>query len=89
MRREPLMKIEVLGTDRATCKSLFQSALEALRLSGKKGRVISVTDIKKILRYGVSVPAIAINGAVVISGTMKVSPEEILALLHQNISPFT
>lgn len=78
------MKIEVLGTE----KALFQAALEALRLSGKKGRVVFVKDIKKILRYGVLAPAIAINGAVVFSGS-KVSPEEILALLQQNLSPFT
>jgi hypothetical protein len=83
-----LMKIEVLGTDGVTCKTLFQAALEALRLSGKKGRVVFVNDIKKILRYGVLAPAIAINGAVVFSGS-RVSPEEILALLNQNITPFT
>lgn len=39
-----LMKIEVLGTE----KALFQAALEALRLSGKKGRVVFVNDIKKM-----------------------------------------
>lgn len=82
------MKIEVLGIDRATCKTLFQGALEALRLSGKKGRSILTDDVRKILRYGVAVPTLVVNGAIVFSGN-HISPEEILALLQQNISPFT
>jgi hypothetical protein len=81
------MRIEVLGTDGAKCKALFQTALEALRLSGRKGRVVIVADMKKILRYGVTAPALAINGVVVLCGT-NVSPEEILALMHQSMSMF-
>ncbi len=82
------MKIEVLGTGGTMCKALFCNALEALRESGKNGRVMIVKDIRKIMRYGViATPALAINGVVMFSGRMG-SPEEIIALLHRNLSTF-
>jgi small redox-active disulfide protein 2 len=82
------MKIEILGTGGRSCKELFDNTLEALRESGRKGRVVIVKDIRKIMKYGVmATPALAINGAVMLSGRLG-SPEEILALLHQNLSSF-
>ena len=82
------MKIEILDTGSAMCKSLLSNALEAIRASGKSGRVVMVKDIRKIMRYGVlATPALVIDGVVMFSGRMG-SPEEILSLLHQNLSPF-
>ena len=82
------MKIEILGTGGTICKSLFCNALEALRASGRNGRVVIVKDIRKIMRYGVvATPALVINGVVMFSGRMG-SPEEIVALLHRNLSTF-
>lgn len=82
------MKIEILGTGGTVCKTLFCNALEALRESGETGRVVIIKDIRKIMKYGViATPALVINGAVMFSGRMG-SPEEIIALLHRNLSTF-
>jgi len=82
------MKIEILDTGGAKCKTLLGNTLEALRESGRNGRVVIIKDIRRIIKYGVIVtPALVINGVVMISGRMG-SPEEIIALLHQNLSTF-
>jgi hypothetical protein len=82
------VKIEILYNDGALYKTLVGNALEALRESGKKGRVVIIKDVRKIAKYGVmATPALAINGIVMFSGRMG-SQEEILALLHRNLSTF-
>lgn len=82
------MKIEILDTGGAMCKTLLGNTLEALRESGRNGRVVIIKDIRRIIKYGVIVtPALVINGVVMFSGRMG-SPEEIIALLHRNLSTF-
>lgn len=82
------MKIEILDSGGAMCKTLLGNALEALRESGKKGRVVIVKDIRRIMKYGVmATPALVINGVVMFSGRLG-SPEEIAALLQRNVSSF-
>jgi hypothetical protein len=82
------MRIEILDTGGAMCKTLLGNTLEALRESGRNGRVVIIKDIRRIIRYGVIVtPALVINGVVMFSGRMG-SPEEIIALLHRNLSTF-
>ena len=59
------MRIEILGTGCPKCKSLEENAIKALSESGKDAEVIKVTDINKIIEYGVmSTPAIVIDGDV-------------------------
>ncbi len=48
------MKIEIIGSGGAVCKALFCNVLEALRETGKKGRVVMVNDFQKIMKYGLS-----------------------------------
>jgi small redox-active disulfide protein 2 len=63
------MKIEVLGMGCSNCNKLYQNALEAVKLSGKKVEVIKVEDIQKIMGYGVlSTPALVIDGVVKVAG---------------------
>ena len=82
------MKIEILNTGGTLYKTLFCNVLEALRESGKNGRVVIVRDINKIMKYGaIATPALVINGVVMFSGRLG-SPEEIMALLQRNLSPF-
>jgi protein-disulfide isomerase len=82
------MKIEILDTGGAMYKALLGNTLEALRESGKNGRVVIIKDIRKIIKYGVmATPALVINGVVMFSGRMG-SPEEIIAILHRNLSTF-
>ena len=80
------MKIEILDTGSALCKNLLSNVLEVIQESGKSGRVVVVRDIKRIMKYGVmATPTLVIDGVVMFSGRLG-SPEEILALLHRNIS---
>lgn len=75
------MKIEVLGTGCAKCKTLYENVKKALEESGKDAEVIKVEDIPSIMKYGVmSTPALVVDGKVKFSGKM-VSAAEIMAIL--------
>lgn len=59
------MKIEILGTGCPKCKMLEANAKKAVEETGKKAEFVKVTEINKIVEYGVmSTPAIVIDGEV-------------------------
>lgn len=59
------MKIEILGTGCPKCKQLEANARKALEETGKKAEIVKVTEIDKIVDYGVmSTPAIVIDGEI-------------------------
>jgi small redox-active disulfide protein 2 len=59
------MKIEILGTGCPKCNMLESNAKRALEETGKKAELVKVTEIDKIINYGVmSTPAIVIDGEV-------------------------
>ncbi len=59
------MKIEILGTGCPKCKQLEENARKAIAETGKKVELVKVTEIDKIVGYGVmSTPAIVIDGIV-------------------------
>ena len=63
------MKIEVLGTGCAKCKTLYEAVQAAVKEKGVAAEVIKVEDIPSIMKYGVmSTPALVINGKVIFSG---------------------
>ncbi|MGM5480889.1 MAG: thioredoxin family protein [Nanobdellota archaeon] len=69
------MKIEILGTGCPKCKTLEENAKKAVEASGVDAEITKVTEIDKIIEYGVmSTPAIVIDGDVKSSG--KVSDVE-------------
>jgi len=75
------MKIEVLGTGCAKCKTLYENVKKAVEESGKDAEVVKVEDIPSIMKYGVmSTPALVIDGQVKFSGKV-VSTIEIMAML--------
>ena len=75
------MKIEVLGTGCAKCKTLYENVMKALEESGKSAEVVKVEDIPSIMKYGVmSTPALVIDGQVKFSGKLA-SVAEIMGLL--------
>ena len=75
------MKIEVLGTGCAKCKTLEENTKQALAKIGGFHEVKKVEDIVEIMNYGVmSTPALVVDGAVVSSGKL-LSVEEIIELL--------
>jgi small redox-active disulfide protein 2 len=60
-----MMKIEILGTGCPKCKLLEENTKKAVLESGVKAEIIKVTDIEKIIGYGVmSTPALAIDGKI-------------------------
>lgn len=63
------MKIEVLGTGCAKCRTLYENVKKALEESGKSAELVKVEDIPSIVKYGVmSTPALVIDGQVKFSG---------------------
>ncbi len=78
------MKIEILGTGCAKCKSLEEVAKQAVAKVGGFHEVKKVEDIVKIMNYGVmSTPALVIDGIVKFSGKM-LSVDEIVAFMHNS-----
>jgi small redox-active disulfide protein 2 len=70
------MKIEILGTGCPKCKMLEENARKALAETGKKAEVVKITEISKIIDYGVmSTPAIVIDRKVKASGRIPTSEE--------------
>ena len=78
------MKIKVLGTGCARCKSLEKVTIKAVEELNLDATVEKVEDIQKIMEYGVMrTPALVINEKVVLSGQVpKVS--ELKELLTNN-----
>ena len=75
------MKIEVLGTGCAKCKTLYENTKKALQESGTVAEVVKVEDIRSIMKYGVmSTPALVIDGQVKFSGKVA-SVGEIMGML--------
>ena len=63
------MKIEVLGTGCAKCKTLYEAVQAAVKEKGVAAEIVKVEDIPSIMKYGVmSTPALVIDGRVMFSG---------------------
>ncbi len=59
------MKIEILGTGCPKCKMLEANAKRAVEELKIKAEIVKVTEIDKIIDYGVmSTPAIVVDGKV-------------------------
>lgn len=70
------MKIEILGTGCAKCKTLYENAVKAVELARKDAEVVKVEDIPTIMRYGVmSTPALVVDGKVKFSGKVATAGE--------------
>lgn len=70
------MKIEILGTGCPKCKKLNELAEEAINDLGISAEVIKVTDINKIIDYGVMVtPALVIDGNVKVTSKIPSKQE--------------
>jgi len=80
-RGDNAMKIEILGTGCAKCKTLYENARKAVEESGKAAEIVKVEDIPSIMKYGVmSTPALVVDGQVKFSGKLA-SVAEIINML--------
>ena len=76
------MKIKILGSGCPNCKVLEANAKKAIEEMKIKADIEKVTDITKIVEYGVmSTPALVVDENVVSSGRV-LSSEEIKKLLR-------
>ena len=63
------MKMEILGTGCPKCKQLTANTEEALKELNLQAEIVKVTQINKIIEYGVMMtPALVIDGKVVSAG---------------------
>ena len=70
------MKIKILGTGCSKCKKLTELTEEAVNELGVSAEIIKVTDINKIIDYGVMVtPALVIEGDVKMAGKIPEKEE--------------
>jgi small redox-active disulfide protein 2 len=75
------MKIEILGTGCAKCKTLYENVSKAVAESGTSAELVKVEDIPSIMKYGImSTPALVIDGQVKFSGKIA-SVAEIKGML--------
>ncbi|HAR64221.1 MAG: thioredoxin family protein [Candidatus Margulisiibacteriota bacterium] len=64
-----MKKIEILGMGCAKCSKLAEVTEAAAKALGEEYIMEKVTDIKKIMEYGVMVtPALVVNGKVRVAG---------------------
>ena len=76
-----MKKIQILGTGCPKCMKLTANAQEAARQAGIEFEIEKVTEINKVMSYGVMMtPALAIDGQVKSVGKV-LSPEEVKKLL--------
>lgn len=85
MKQEEMenVRIKVLGSGCRNCQMLLDHTAEAIAHMGLTERVGYVTDMEKIMTYGVmSLPALVVDGNVVSTGkVLKV--EEVERLLKE------
>ncbi|MEI7483026.1 MAG: thioredoxin family protein [Elusimicrobiota bacterium] len=75
------MKIEILGIGCPKCKQLTANAEAAVKEMNIAAEISKVTDIDKIIEYGVMMtPALAVDGSVVSVGKV-LSKDEIKKIL--------
>ncbi len=68
--------IKVLGSGCASCHALYENAKEAVQKMGLSVEVEYVTDLQKVMEYGVmSMPALVVNEKVVSMGKVLKSAD--------------
>ncbi len=78
-----MVKIEVMGTGCAKCKSLLKNVQKAVEESGTDAEIIKVDSIQEIMDRGVMMtPALYIDGKSVLTGRTA-TVEEIKRMLKR------
>jgi small redox-active disulfide protein 2 len=77
------MEIKVLGPGCPNCHQMEELAKKAVKELGIDAKVDKVTDIKEIMKYTMSTPALVINGRLKHSGKPLPSLEKVKELIQQ------
>ena len=76
-----MKKIQILGTGCPKCRQLTENAEIAAKDLGIEYEIEKVSDINKIMEFGIMItPALAIDGEVKLAGKVA-SPDEIKKLI--------
>lgn len=71
------MKIQILGTGCAKCKTLYENAKKAVEIAGIDAEIEKIEDIKEIMKFNILMtPGLVVNGEVKAAGRV-LSPEDI------------
>lgn len=73
------MEIKVLGTGCAKCKALEKLVIDFTEKNQIEANIIKEEDIKEIIKYTMTTPALMVNGVVVLKG--KIPTQEELGIL--------
>jgi len=77
------MEIKVLGPGCPNCSTMEELAKKAVKELGIEAKVEKITDIKEIIKYTMSTPALVINGKLKHSGKPLPSLEKVKELIQQ------
>jgi small redox-active disulfide protein 2 len=76
-----MKKLQILGSGCMKCNKLAQAAESAAREMGLEYEIEKVSDMQKIISFGVmATPALVVDGIVKVSGRVP-APEEMKTLL--------
>lgn len=77
------MEIKVLGPGCPNCHQMEELAKKAVKELGIDAKVEKIADIKEIMKYTMSTPALVINGKLKHSGKPLPSLEKVKELIQQ------
>ncbi|MBM4136778.1 MAG: thioredoxin family protein [Nitrospira sp.] len=77
------MEIKVLGPGCPNCHKMEELTTKAVKELGIDAKVDKITDIKEIMKYTMSTPALVINGKLKHSGKPLPSLEKVKELIQQ------
>ncbi|MGQ9455264.1 MAG: thioredoxin family protein [Armatimonadota bacterium] len=76
-----MKKLQILGTGCPKCKKLAELAEEAAKSLGVQYEIEKITDVSKIMQFGVMMtPALAVDGEVKVAGRVP-SVEELKQMI--------
>jgi small redox-active disulfide protein 2 len=76
------MKIEILGSGCARCKSAEKNVRKAVEMLGIEAEVVKIEDVQELVNRGIMTPpAIVVDGKIVMTGRVP-SPDDVKKMLQ-------
>jgi len=79
------MEIKILGPGCPNCSMMEELAKKAVKELGIEARIDKVTDIKEIMKYTMSTPALVINGKLKHSGKPLPTLDKVKELIRAGV----
>ena len=79
------MEIKVLGPGCPNCSMMEELAKEAVKELGIEARVDKITDIREIMKFTMSTPALVINGKLKHSGKPLPTLDRVKELIRAEV----